>query len=150
MLVDGKRLLITGVLTPGSIAYAVAREALDNGAEVVLTGFGRTRSLTERTARRLPREVDVLELDVNRPADVRWRVVGLQAPVRLELEGAGPMGIALRAEYGIEQRGSNATVSGRMEFKGAAVMMVGPQLETEVGNSLRASLNKLKARVEAA
>ena len=37
MLVDGKRLLITGVLTPGSIAYAVAREALDNGAEVVLT-----------------------------------------------------------------------------------------------------------------
>ena len=71
MLVDGKRLLITGVLTPGSIAYAVAREALDNGAEVVLTGFGRTRSLTERTARRLPREVDVLELDVNRPEDVR-------------------------------------------------------------------------------
>ena len=71
MLVDGKRLLITGVLTPGSIAYAVAREALDNGAEVVLTGFGRTRSLTERTARRLPREVDVLELDVNKPEDVR-------------------------------------------------------------------------------
>jgi enoyl-[acyl-carrier protein] reductase I len=71
VLVDGKRLLITGVLTPGSIAYAVAREALDNGAEVVLTGFGRTRSLTERTARRLPREVDVLELDVNKADDVR-------------------------------------------------------------------------------
>jgi meromycolic acid enoyl-[acyl-carrier-protein] reductase len=70
VLVDGKRLLVTGVLTPGSIAYAVAREALDNGAEVVLTGFGRTRSLTERTARRLPREVDVLELDVNKPEDV--------------------------------------------------------------------------------
>ncbi len=70
MLVDGKRLLVTGVLTPGSIAYAVAREALDNGAEVVLTGFGRTRSLTERSAKRLPREVDVLELDVNRPDDV--------------------------------------------------------------------------------
>ena len=70
MLVDGKRLLITGVLTPGSIAYAVAREALDNGAEVVLTGFGRTRSLTERSARRLPREVDVLELDATKPADV--------------------------------------------------------------------------------
>ena len=71
MLVDGKRLLITGVLTPGSIAYAVAREALDNGAEVVLTGFGRTRPLTERAARRLPREVDILELDVNQPSDVR-------------------------------------------------------------------------------
>ena len=71
MLVDGKRLLITGVLTPGSIAYAVAKEALDNGAEVVLTGFGRTRSITERTARRLSRELDVLELDASRPEDVR-------------------------------------------------------------------------------
>jgi enoyl-[acyl-carrier protein] reductase I len=70
VLVDGKRLLVTGVLTPGSIAYAVAREALDNGAEVVLTGFGRARSLTERTARRLPRAVDVLELDANKPEDV--------------------------------------------------------------------------------
>jgi carbon monoxide dehydrogenase subunit G len=83
------------------------------------------------------------------PADVRWTIVGLQEPVRLELEGAGPMGIGLRAEYGIEHRGSNSTVTGRMEFKGAAVMMVGPQLETEVGNSLRASLAKLKSRVEA-
>jgi enoyl ACP reductase len=70
VLVDGKRLLITGVLTPGSIAYAVAKEALDNGAEVVLTGFGRARSLTEKTARRLPGEVDVLELDATRPEDV--------------------------------------------------------------------------------
>src|SRR6266545_4901593 len=60
VLVDGKRLLITGVLTPGSIAYAVAKEALDNGAEVALTGFGRSRSLTEKTARRLPSEVDEL------------------------------------------------------------------------------------------
>jgi enoyl ACP reductase len=70
VLVDGKRLLITGVLTPGSIAYAVAKEALDNGAEVALTGFGRTRSLTEKTARRLPGEVDVLELDATKPDDV--------------------------------------------------------------------------------
>lgn len=70
MLVDGKRLLITGVLTPGSIAYAVAREALDNGAEVVLTGFGRGLSITERTARRLPKPVDVLELDATKPDDV--------------------------------------------------------------------------------
>ena len=86
---------------------------------------------------------------LNMPADVRWNVVGLQAPVRLELEGAGPMGIGLRAEYGIEQKGSKSMVTGRMEFKGAAVTMVGPQLETEVGNSLRGSLAKLKARVEA-
>jgi meromycolic acid enoyl-[acyl-carrier-protein] reductase len=70
VLVDGKRLLITGVLTPGSIAYAAAGEALDNGAEVVLTGFGRSRSLTEKSAKRLPREVDVLELDATRSEDV--------------------------------------------------------------------------------
>jgi enoyl-[acyl-carrier protein] reductase I len=70
VLVDGKRLLITGVLTPGSIAYAVAKEALDNGAEVVLTSFGRARSLTERTSRRLPSEVDELELDATKPEDV--------------------------------------------------------------------------------
>jgi meromycolic acid enoyl-[acyl-carrier protein] reductase len=70
VLVDGKRLLITGVLTPGSIAYAVAKEALDNGAEVTLTGFGRSRSLTEKSARRLPSEVDVLELDATKPDDV--------------------------------------------------------------------------------
>jgi enoyl ACP reductase len=71
VLVDGKRLLITGVLTPGSIAFATASEALDNGAEVVLTGFGRTRSLTEKSAKRLPREVDVLELDATRASDVQ-------------------------------------------------------------------------------
>ncbi|MGZ4626345.1 MAG: type II toxin-antitoxin system Rv0910 family toxin [Kineosporiaceae bacterium] len=86
---------------------------------------------------------------LNMPADVRWTVVGLQEPVRLELEGTGPMGIALRAEYGVEGRGRSSTVTGHMEFKGAAVMMVGPQLESEVGGSLRGSLAKLKARVEA-
>lgn len=70
MLVDGKRFLITGVLTQGSIAYAVAREALENGAEIVLTSFGRVRAITEKTAKRLPREVDVLELDANKPDDI--------------------------------------------------------------------------------
>ncbi len=70
MLVDGRKLLITGVLTQGSIAYAVAREALENGAEVVLTSFGRVRPITEKTAKRLPREVEVLELDVNKPDDI--------------------------------------------------------------------------------
>src|ERR671932_1869967 len=58
---------------------------------------------------------------LNMPADVRWTVVGLQEPVRLELEGAGPMGIALRAEYGVEQKGAKSTVTGRMELKGADV-----------------------------
>jgi enoyl-[acyl-carrier protein] reductase I len=66
---DGKRLLITGVLTKGSIAYTVAERAQQEGAQVLLTGFGRTRRMTERAAARLPDPPDVLELDVNNPAD---------------------------------------------------------------------------------
>lgn len=69
MLLEGKRLLITGVLTKGSIAYAVAERAQQEGAEIVLTGFGRTRRMTERAAKRLPSPPDVLELDVNNPDD---------------------------------------------------------------------------------
>src|SRR5436305_6186010 len=64
-LLDGRRLLVTGVLTDRSIAYAVAAGAQREGAEVVLTGFGRSRRLTERMARRLPEPADVLELDVD-------------------------------------------------------------------------------------
>src|SRR3954463_13193365 len=70
MLLDGKRLLITGVLTEKSIAYAVADRALAEGAEVVLTGFGRGMRITERMAKRLPGEPDVLELDINDPAQI--------------------------------------------------------------------------------
>ena len=66
-LLDGKKLLITGVLTDASIAYAVAHKAIDEGAEVVLTGAGRGLRLTQRTARKLPVTPDVLELDVTEP-----------------------------------------------------------------------------------
>ena len=69
-MLAGKRLLITGVLTRKSIAFAVAREAQLAGAEVVLTGFGRTRRMTERAAARLPEPPDVLELDVNSESDL--------------------------------------------------------------------------------
>jgi enoyl ACP reductase len=70
MLLEGKRLLITGVLTRGSIAYSVAERAQQEGASIVLTGFGRTRRMTERAAARLPDPPDVLELDVNSPEDL--------------------------------------------------------------------------------
>jgi enoyl-[acyl-carrier protein] reductase I len=70
VVLDGKRLLITGVLTRGSIAYAVAERAQQQGAEVVLTGFGRTRRMTERAAAKLPTPPEVLELDVNSPSDL--------------------------------------------------------------------------------
>jgi enoyl ACP reductase len=65
MLLDGKKLLITGVLSPQSIAFHVARVALEQGAEVILTGFGKGRQLTEMSARRLPSPPPVLELDAN-------------------------------------------------------------------------------------
>ena len=67
MLLDGRRLLVTGVLTESSIAFSVARRAQEEGAEIVLTGFGRGLRITRRVARRLPAEPDVLELDVNDP-----------------------------------------------------------------------------------
>jgi len=62
-ILDGKRVLVTGVLTDSSIAYHVARIAQQEGATVVLTGFGRL-SLVERIAKRLPQPAPVLELDV--------------------------------------------------------------------------------------
>jgi enoyl ACP reductase len=83
-MLDGKRVLVTGVVTRDSIAYTVAERALEQGAEVVLTSFGRARRLTERAAGRLPGSCDVLELDVNEPAhyealeaDLRERWGGL-------------------------------------------------------------------------
>jgi enoyl-[acyl-carrier protein] reductase I len=70
MLLDGKRILVTGVLNDASIAFSVARTAQQEGAEVVLTSFGRVMSLTERTARRLPSEARVVELDVSNADDL--------------------------------------------------------------------------------
>ena len=70
MLLADRRLLITGVLTESSIAFAVAAAAQREGAELVLTGFGRGLRITERIARRLPEPADVLELDVNDEAQL--------------------------------------------------------------------------------
>lgn len=79
MLLEGKRLLITGVLTPQSIAFAVAKTAQEEGAEVVLTSFGKAMSLTEKSARRLPTAVDVLEMDVNDPEHIAAVAADLDA-----------------------------------------------------------------------
>ncbi|MDQ3358406.1 MAG: enoyl-ACP reductase FabI [Actinomycetota bacterium] len=67
MLLDGKKVLITGVLTDSSIAFHVARLAQEQDAEVVLTSFGRTFRITQTIARRLPAPAPVLELDVSEP-----------------------------------------------------------------------------------
>lgn len=66
-ILDGKRILVTGVLTDDSLAFAVARQATEEGAEIVLSGAGRGLSLTRRTARKLPGEPEVLEIDVTQP-----------------------------------------------------------------------------------
>jgi enoyl-[acyl-carrier protein] reductase I len=66
-LLDGKRILVTGVLTDASLAYGVAALALEEGAEIVLTGAGRGMRLTERVARKLSAEIEVMELDVTSP-----------------------------------------------------------------------------------
>jgi len=68
-ILDGKRILVTGVLTDASIAFHVARIAQQEGATVVLTGYGRL-SLVERIAKRLPDPPPVLELDVTEPAQL--------------------------------------------------------------------------------
>jgi enoyl ACP reductase len=69
-MLAGRRILVTGVITHRSIAFAVAAEAQRQGAEVLLTSFGRARRLTERAAQRLPDPPDVLELDVDSAADL--------------------------------------------------------------------------------
>jgi enoyl ACP reductase len=69
-LLDGKRILVTGVLTDASIAFHVARLAQEEGAEVVLTSFGRVLRLTQRIAKRLPKDAPVVELDVTSQDDL--------------------------------------------------------------------------------
>jgi enoyl-[acyl-carrier protein] reductase I len=69
-ILEGKKIVVTGVLTDASLAFGVARIALDEGAEIVLTGAGRALSLTKRTARKLGDDLDVFELDVTVPEHV--------------------------------------------------------------------------------
>jgi enoyl ACP reductase len=81
-ILDGKRILVTGVLTDASIAFHVARVAQDEGATLVLTGFGRL-SLVERIAKRLPAPPPVLELDVTDAAHLE----SLASRVREHVDG---------------------------------------------------------------
>src|ERR1700722_8584834 len=81
-ILDGKRLLVTGVITDASIAFSVARLAQEQGAEVVLTGYGRL-SLVRRIADRLPKPAPVIELDVTDDA----HLAALEGQVREHLDG---------------------------------------------------------------
>jgi meromycolic acid enoyl-[acyl-carrier-protein] reductase len=70
MLLDGKRILVTGVLNDASIGFGVAKLAQEQGAEVVLSSFGRIMSLTTRTARKLPTAPEIVQLDVTDADDL--------------------------------------------------------------------------------
>ncbi len=77
-ILEGKNILVTGVLTEGSIAFDVAKLAQEQGATVVLTGVGRTLKITQTIAKRLPQTPAVVELDVTNPE----HLAGLEAAVR--------------------------------------------------------------------
>ncbi|MGH3630975.1 MAG: enoyl-ACP reductase FabI [Sciscionella sp.] len=81
-LLEGKRLLITGVITDSSIAFHAAKAAQEQGATVVLTGFGRL-TLVERIAKRLPQPAPVIELDVQSTEQLD----GLADAVRAHVDG---------------------------------------------------------------
>jgi len=70
MLLDGKKILVTGVLNDASIAFTVARLAQEQGGEIVLSSFGRVMSLTQRAARRLPTTPEIIQLDVADAGDL--------------------------------------------------------------------------------
>ena len=76
-LLTGKTVVVTGVLTDQSIAFHIARLAQDEGADVILTSFGRTMSLTKRSASRLPTEPPIVELDVTNDDDLAQFAVRL-------------------------------------------------------------------------
>jgi len=69
-ILEGKRILVTGVLTDDSLAFGVARLAQEQGASIILTGAGRGLSLTRRTAKKLPNPPEVLETDVTAPSQL--------------------------------------------------------------------------------
>ena len=141
MLLEGKRLVITGVLTDDSIAWHTARVAQSEGAEVVLTGFGRGLRITERSARRLPVRADVLELDINDPdhmealaADLsrRWGAVdgALHAIAYAPDDALGGRFLETPAESA-----ATAFVTSAFSYKTLAVGLL-PLLEAAAGGAL--------------
>jgi enoyl ACP reductase len=90
MLLEGKRILVTGVLNDASIAFGVAKLAQEEGAEVILSSFGRVMKLTERTARRLPvPDVHIVELDVADEANLEALASNVDGPLHGVLHAIG-------------------------------------------------------------
>lgn len=141
MLLEGKRLLITGVLTDDSIAWHTARIAQEEGAEVICTGFGRGLSLTERAVQRLPRPSEVVELDINQPdhvtalvalLDEKWGAIdgALHAIAFAPADALGGNFLNTPAESA-----STAFVTSAFSFKTLAVALL-PLMQAAGGGSL--------------
>ena len=81
-LLSDNRILVTGVLTDDSLAFGIAKRALEEGATIALSGFGRGTSITKRTARKLGDVGEIIELDVTDPEQVAAAVEEVTTPVR--------------------------------------------------------------------
>lgn len=109
-LLQGKRILVTGVLTDDSLAYGVAELAQREGAEVVLTSAGRALSLTRRVAKHLPAPPDVLELDVTVPEHIETVAAELQGRWGGSTASSTPSGSRPRPAWA----GASWTLRGKM------------------------------------
>nr|ADD96095.1 hypothetical protein [uncultured organism MedDCM-OCT-S04-C478] len=81
MILKDKKILITGILTDKSIAYASAKIALENGATVVATGFGKGLRITERAAKRLSDDIKIFEMDIENLDQVNRAVQDVEEEV---------------------------------------------------------------------
>jgi enoyl-[acyl-carrier protein] reductase I len=73
-LLSDHRILVTGVLTDDSLAFGIAKRALEEGATIALSGFGRGTSITRRTAKKLGDVGEIIELDVTSPDEIQAAV----------------------------------------------------------------------------
>ncbi|MGH9197104.1 MAG: SDR family oxidoreductase, partial [Acidimicrobiia bacterium] len=141
VLLSGKKLLITGITTDDSIAFHVARVAQDEGAEIVVTNFGRGLRLTERAVQRLSNVPPVLEMDITNEDHVagvvsdltsRWGQVdgALHAIAYAPADALGGNFLHTPAESA-----ATAFMTSAFSFKTLAVSML-PLLEEAGGGSL--------------
>ena len=81
MILENKTLLMTGILTDKSIAYASAKIAIENGATVVATGFGKGLRITERAVKRLSEDIKVFPMDIENQEEVNEAVQNIKSEV---------------------------------------------------------------------
>ena len=81
MILKDKKFLITGILTDKSIAYASAKIAIENGAKVVATGFGKGLRITERAVKRLSDDIKVYSMDIEDQSEVDEAVKSIEKDV---------------------------------------------------------------------